>query len=415
MGWTALVSLPLMSFLSGVPHRRAPLPGELFYPADLVSNWWRVMFWGALGIFAVSAIAWRILRSSSGPTPRREARLEVDDVQLRVTASGDRTRHVDLTDIEHVFDDEAKGATMVRLRGGEMLAIEGEDPRVRARLATLLIPNVRLHAARAPIGSAASTFGPLRKLSTTFFVVSYIALLVMLLLVGEALFQGAWSSLLARLPYLVATVATATASWPLLRPREVVVAADGVRIDGLLRRRYVPLDSIWKVEARDDGGVTLTFFGGKTRVEIPGRADGGGLAGRIMEALRARNDARLAPVEVRGLARDGRKLVRWRDELKRLTDASYRNEAVRIADLETVLGNPTADPEQRVAAAVALSHDDAAKKRIRIVAAACADPDLETALEAAAEGELDAARLRKARKRFRDAPDPDGSDAPPSG
>jgi hypothetical protein len=101
--------------------------------------------------------------------------------------------------------------------------------------------------------------------------------------------------------------------------------------------------------------------------------------------------------------------------LKRLTDASYRNEAVRIADLETVLGNPTADPEQRVAAAVALSHDDAAKKRIRIVAAACADPDLEAALEAAAEGELDAARLRKARKRFRDAPDPDGSDAPPSG
>jgi hypothetical protein len=262
------------------------------------------------------------------------------------------------------------------------------------------VPDASAHAARLPIGSSAATHSTTHTLLVTFFVVIYVTLLVALVMLGDALFTGLWSTALPRLAFALASAAPLALLWPMLRSRRVVVGADGVRIDGLVRRRYYPLDSIRGMTARPDGGVSLDLQTGRT-VEIPGRPDGGGLASRIADAMRARGEARdRGEVEVHGLARDGRKVTRWRDELKRLAaDASYRAEAVRVADLETVLTNPIADPEQRVAAAVALSQDDGARKRIRIAAEASADPDLKAALEAAAEGELATSRIRKARKR----------------
>ena len=95
-----------------------------------------------------------------------------------------------------------------------------------------------------------------------------------------------------------------------------------------------------------------------------------------------------------------RPLGDWLAALRSLTQADYRQSAVRVEELEKIVDNPGLAPKQRIAAAVALSHDDDGRQRARIAARASADSHLRAALEAAAEGEIDERATNKANKRY---------------
>ncbi|MBL8612022.1 MAG: hypothetical protein JNL38_32065 [Myxococcales bacterium] len=70
-------------------------------------------------------------------------------------------------------------------------------------------------------------------------------------------------------------------------------------------------------------------------------------------------------------------------------------------ELEQVIGDAASSPERRVGATLALAARDAerARARVRVAAPALADEELREALEAAAEGEVRAEYLARARRR----------------
>jgi hypothetical protein len=92
------------------------------------------------------------------------------------------------------------------------------------------------------------------------------------------------------------------------------------------------------------------------------------------------------------LARGSSEAAAWLRELRERygSTATYREDRVPEADLEDCLNDASAPPDLRLAAAVALrASGKGARKKIRVAAESCANPELAKALLAAREEELD--------------------------
>jgi hypothetical protein len=114
-----------------------------------------------------------------------------------------------------------------------------------------------------------------------------------------------------------------------------------------------------------------------------------------LQSWRSRDPA----IEISLLERAGRTPQAWREHLVRLiagAAAGYRDRALSQADMWRVVEDPRAQPEHRVAAALALSPRVKERERLRIIASSCAHAPLRIALDHAAEGELEEEALREA-------------------
>ena len=122
---------------------------------------------------------------------------------------------------------------------------------------------------------------------------------------------------------------------------------------------------------------------------------------RIHQAMVAGGESPAAALAA--LDRGGRSLAVFREHLLALGEerSDYRRIALPREDILSVLDDPAAPPERRVAAALALSRVDSpeVKERVRIAVSACADEDLKRALSAAAEDELSEELLQATRRR----------------
>jgi hypothetical protein len=231
------------------------------------------------------------------------------------------------------------------------------------------------------------------------FGVSFVVLLTTLSSLSEHLIGGAFAEAASWLPWLLGSGFAAALSHWLLRRRELVVGIDGLRLDGLLRKRFIPFHEVERV--RDEGDETLIDRKKGWDLRLVKEPDGGGLTEVLSRTIEARDEALSRPAELlEDLRRGERSAKAWGESIAKLTRGSYRDKRLRVADLEAVVDNPTADPEQRVAAAVALSPDDEARARIRVAADGLADIDMRAALEAAAEGEIALRRLERAKRRL---------------
>lgn len=217
---------------------------------------------------------------------------------------------------------------------------------------------------------------------------------------GAETAQGSWAA-----PALALAV---TSVWLLIgvaagSRRQVTVGADGVRIDHFGRSRFVRHADIASVTGRG-GKLKLVLKNGK-RLTL-GVENTVAIADRIEEAKRRHDEAQpseLSDEHAKLLARGDRSADRWKSDLdKALHEQAYRKETVRPADLLRVVSDPSAHPEQRVAAAFAVRSDGEARSRIRIAADACADRDTQAALEATLEEELSEAHLARAARRHRE-------------
>lgn len=387
----AFLALPyLVSVLGVAALPRAPDPGEFFRPEDLTPDWW-----GALKTFALlgmmgTGLAWSVLRLRSAPPARNQGRLKVTDGALLFTGRGDPLR-ISLSDVRHARRFEG-GAYAFELADDRTLTVRIDDPLEARRVWDRVLDDPE-RARRAPIASALSHVPVLPGILWFVFLMAWFTGFLTLRFAGSAVVEGRWVDLTA-IP--IGLGLQGLVSW-LLRDREVRLGTDGLRIVGRLRDRFVPWRDITAVEGGDGHHAVLRRREGRA-VRLLVRDASKGLPEELRRAFARYRDRAPAP-NLEGLTRGDRPLAQWAEAL-RTGAGQYRDRALRFEELAAVVEDPEQSPEERLAAGLALSSREGGPDRLRIAAAAAADPDLEALFEAAAEGEVESASLERAHKRF---------------
>lgn len=295
----------------------------------------------------------------------------------------------------------APEGTLVRLVGRRAVDLRVEDV-ASGRAAVEALRFDAAHATAAFIVRASDIESYRRRLR---WIVLWVLLPVALFLLAGALRSPAVAALalVGFLGMLVSVLALSSS-------RRCVVGTDGVLLTGFGAKDFVPIARIGEVEvdtvdlvlgnrARvvrlfDKGGLPLREilvdamkdgpFQEGIHAAIDARAES--LAERIREAQAVETGGGL--VDERTLARDARPWTEWVSTLRGLSHhaATFRGgEPPRPEALLALVEDPTVAAWKRAAAAVAVSRTSAAKKRLRVVAAASAEPRLRVALEAAVE------------------------------
>jgi hypothetical protein len=193
------------------------------------------------------------------------------------------------------------------------------------------------------------------------------------------------------------------------RPR-VLVGADGLRLTGGLRSRFIPFSDVVSVTEttvtlprdvsaqyiRDIPGWGIrVVLRGNDSVHLPtigqSEAEMTALVTRIRAGMGTYRPASGRPLDE--LLRNGRTLAQWKDELRawQTREASFREQPIDAAALERVLADASAPVERRVGAALALQQgaETEAAPRIRIAAETSANESVRRALEAVNDDTLD--------------------------
>jgi hypothetical protein len=157
------------------------------------------------------------------------------------------------------------------------------------------------------------------------------------------------------------------------------------------------------IAAKEEGAVVLALTDG-TAVQLIGADQV--VAQRIREAMATQERRRATGLRIERLDRGEHDEGAWKARLAEVSKPSgdYRGGGLGETGLLEVVEDPGATPEQRVAAAYALSRiEEVPRHRIAVAAQACADEDLRVALEEAAAGELEVSRIERSMSRFETA------------
>jgi hypothetical protein len=194
-------------------------------------------------------------------------------------------------------------------------------------------------------------------------------------------------------------------------PERLLVGHDGIALEGDRGTRFISYARVSTVAPSVDGVVLGLddFSHVSVRLLRPraGRAldlalkRRNCLAAKIHAELEAFRKAGGEPLGAALLDRSGRSLAAWRASLRELCSRAgddYRAAAIDPDHLVRILETRDAPPERRLGAAMALSASDdpALRHRVRVFIDTCAGDDLREAIEEAASGELDEARLERA-------------------
>ena len=307
---------------------------------------------------------------------------------------GGATRRVPAADVVSAVTIPAgtKARIELTVRGGETISAEvpSEDD------------------ARAVLSSAG--FGPERVRSRVALSsagvrgASLFAWLCFALAMGPTLLPIGAASATGMVAWLAIVLAALAATLRMTRAPDVVVGADGFTIEGA-KKRFVPFAGLASVSVAVGArhGLALRWADGRSeridlyRLETPWRGERvQAIVARIRAAMAARASAEGAPEALRAaLDRNGRTVGAWRDaiagEVRR--GAGYRSATAGPEDLGRILEGADTPADRRIGAALALaaSKDPEAAPKIRVAAAACAEPRVRVALEKVAEGAAEGA------------------------
>lgn len=346
------------------------------------------------GVVLPAAMTAVLLFAAAGVLAMRDRRrpggtltFGIDRVAVR---SDGRYVAVDRVAVLAGYELPGKNAVVLQLREGKHITIELATPEATPeQILEHLGVDVRRRTVAAPMRGA---LGP--------FTQGLLSLLGGYLL-GFAgacvLGYPALASACGLLAGALAVVAVLSRfGWP-----KVVVGIDGVRVEGRWSRPFVPYSEIRDV-SRDGDGMRLTLRNG-AMLSLPMI---GQSSDQLAALLRRIDQGRHAPETGQGrfanvLARQGRSPGEWHEDVRRmaLSPPAFRDQAVATADLEAVLIDASAPAEQRIGAALALrAVDPSACVRIRVAAAALANPVLREALEDCAreDGALDEGLMYRA-------------------
>lgn len=195
-----------------------------------------------------------------------------------------------------------------------------------------------------------------------------------------------------------------------LIPSNVTVGGDGVLVEWLRWKRFIPIGDIRFGTIYDEGmgrnrrvGVLLTLREGELRIPVGSRWEmesAKALLERIEEVRSAKGakaigESAAAEGFLAQIVRTTQSTKEWLAELRAIGTgelATHRVAPVAPETLLRVVEDPGAPPPARVAAAVALksSGDGDAAKRVRVAAETAAHPKLRVALERSLEEDEDA-------------------------
>lgn len=194
--------------------------------------------------------------------------------------------------------------------------------------------------------------------------------------------------------FALSIVATALVVRRFGSPR-VVIGADGLRVEGGLRARFVPFSAIARVRAEAGGALVELRSGGSLALPTVAQEDAQREAlVRRIEAGRAAYSGPSAR-DIRALDRGGRSFEAWRRDLALLPgrEPGFREQALSTERLERELCDVSAPIERRLGAAIVLKSLDADPQRLRIVAGTFADDEVQSAIEAICDDTLSEADL----------------------
>jgi len=204
---------------------------------------------------------------------------------------------------------------------------------------------------------------------------------------------------------------TLVLGWALARgERRITLGADGVLVERAGRRTYVPYREIEAVEVRRSllGGrsLTLSLLGGREMRLARGMDVSRAtlLEALLDEGLRMVERGEEAGARSAALEHDGQGVGEWLSTLTaKAARAGYRAASLDPERLLSIVRNPAADADQRIAAALALRAEPSGPARIRVAAEVSTEPEVRDALEALSADTLDEARVTRALDRIANA------------
>jgi len=243
---------------------------------------------------------------------------------------------------------------------------------------------------RAPPDEQSTVRARTTFLAPTIWAYAFGTLLLVLGLVGTFAKFGSPLALLLLLPGVALT-------WYGFRGRSIKVGSDGIKVRGLLKRRFIAYDQISYVKSWSRGtgqyrqsGVALSLLSGEVlEVEVE---DVEAVVKRVREEqgdfIDAQDELVADAVPEHRLAQAGREPWLWLHELRELCrPAAYREQRVTTKVLWNVVENASAAAEQRGASAMSLTplYDRRDRERLRIVAESTSHKPLRIVLETAAD------------------------------
>lgn len=179
-------------------------------------------------------------------------------------------------------------------------------------------------------------------------------------------------------------------------PGSAEIGSDGILLRWLFVRRFIRARDIEKAEAGETPASAIVTLKNGTTVKIPVVLKSSPKP--LVDAIaRIRASPQDATIEEALLA-ERSNIAEWIGRLRKIaTDAGFRTRVISVEHLWEVLEDKGAQPEARVAAAVALAPqlDEAGRTRVRVVTDTVASPHLRVALEAASNTETDSAELER--------------------
>lgn len=383
--WLTVLASSLVNAVAGRPLPGADVAVALFVKVALATS--------ALGLIVFGRAA--SLRSTSP----RGGRVDVVAGGLVIHEETGLTT-VLASEIDCGFVDDLGRAVIRMKRGADFeLKLDGGEPAAQRLLARLGLDPTRRTAWFPAEAAEAESGSLLRIIGALVWASSFGMFLLLVLTLPTSLLRARSSgevllTIVRSVPMLLATgwVIRRLGRWFLRR--RVVVGNDSIVIEGS-RRRVIRLGDVERVD-RTDGGVRVKLWSG-AEVKLTA-ALGGDAMGKRIEAVLESGQRSHDGVLVE---RAGRDLATWRAALVKLVanDEDYRTRP-NLLELECVLEDGRAPIDQRVGAALALrlSSGPEAKARIQVAVESTADPDTAALLEAAAEGEVDVAKLERAER-----------------
>lgn len=345
--------------------------------------------YGGFGVVALPFVFFATAYLRRGkPRPVVRARLRRDELAVELTSG--RTLFVPTERIRHGFSHPTEDGLVrvsLELEGG---LTDGDrvvldlDPKQAAPLVRRFVgdaPHYDLSRTSMTVGLAMFVF------SAFAGVVGARVLLGRVLRAAEPLGISALEVTSWHVGLIVATTGLVHAALSLLlAPKSVVVGVDGLRIESIGGRRFLPYGSIravsasrWALVVVHERGRAVLWAPGVDAATLRSLAD---LADERRSVCRATSPT--APVSRPETIR------RWREAImKRVDGLSYRQRSISNDDLTRILTSPAVSRDLRIEAALALASRGSKgdRSRIRLAAATVADDATRVLLERIAEDE----------------------------
>jgi hypothetical protein len=201
---------------------------------------------------------------------------------------------------------------------------------------------------------------------------------------------------------LATAVLSITTVLALTQAPQIEVGADGVTIRRWKGSRFLRFDEISTTQLSPGELILWLHDGTEEHVAVAGKNRGQLEAAyqRLELGLVTQQSEPLAPARLALLARSGRSVEQWREELEKLmtSNTGFRRRPISQDDVRAILASPNATPEQRIGAALALRvvGDEAAVPKIRVAAESCAESETRQALLRIADADEEQAAIEEA-------------------